>query len=429
MLRWREEFVKHPIFTTIKLFGEVESLDIKIEDPLLESERIRFSKFFKFFEITISSLDPDLAPIDLLSQIQNTLHSHNAIATATSLIRGQNPVLLSDLNTQISPSLSYIFQLSSAPRRRDTTKLDQLSASEGFERFSKRADERLKRIESITSEIEAKVASTFTRFEDIVARSVANSEAFQERLSSWNAQHNDALLQMKEAFSKEQIEIKRDSTAALTLLQETIKRDAQSLLEEQQKEINAGREYADRMLSSLLNDAKEKHSLILKFYELTAVDSVTGGHKKIADREYTSARNWRYITIGTISAAVVWVLLSIFSFPPVLEPVQLFWLSIAKSVSLTGLLLSFAVYASKQSTLHRRNEAKARSFFLKVQAFDPFVANLPSDKQSELREALSTRIFVGDEDGMDNNKGSSPDFEGMDKLVDIVGKLKSIFSK
>lgn len=88
-------------------------------------------------------------------------------------------------------------------------------------------------------------------------------------------------------------------------------------------------------------------------------------------------------------------MIAIWLFKPDLEPERLFWSEIFKGLSLTALLISTAVYASKQSTLHRLNERRARSFFLQVQAFDPFISDLPEDKKVALKEILSGKIFGG----------------------------------
>lgn len=428
-MRWKEEFTKHPIHTTIKMLDEAANLKLKIDTSLLESERVRFEKFSRYLRDAVKQVDPDLAPIDLLTQVNNTLNSHNVLNTLTALIRSQNPELLRELNSQVAPSLSYVAQLASATRKRDTSRIELEAATESLERFSQRSEQRIIQVEELATSIEKRLATSTAIFEEIVEKNRIISDEFQERVRQWNAQQSETLLQVKSDFSKEQIEIRKEGSAAILAAQESVKKELLNYFEEQKTTLSQERLNMQGTLDTLIQEAQQKHLQILDFYKLTAVDSVTGGHKNIADREYTSARNWRYMTLASVSAAALWILLSIFCFQPVLEPPRLFWLSIAKSLSLTAILVSFAVYASKQSSLHRRNEAKARAFFLQVQAFDPFVASLPIEKQTELKEALSTRIF-----GVDNSdQGAQPmaeaNLDGLERLLDVGEKLKKLVSR
>jgi hypothetical protein len=171
------------------------------------------------------------------------------------------------------------------------------------------------------------------------------------------------------------------------------------------------------------------HEKVRQLYSLVAHDAVTGGHKEIADREFRAAKNWRRATVATIGVTMAWLLYSMFCVEPITEPEREFWLHLGKSVSLTALMLSFGVYASKQSALHRVSERRARAFFLQVQAFDPFIASLePADRQ-ELKKALSTRIFGPDDPQHDKAILDNGDFKSLDKLLSVMESFKKLFGK
>jgi hypothetical protein len=159
---------------------------------------------------------------------------------------------------------------------------------------------------------------------------------------------------------------------------------------------------------------------------LVARDSVTGGHKEIADREFRAAETWRRITIASLVVAAAWITFSLFFTTPVLEPERAFWLGVGKSISLTVLLVSFAVYASKQASIHRLNERKARAFFLQVQAFDPFIASLPEETRVALKQALSSRIFGADDSEGDKQVLEAGELKTFDRFLDLAERLKKL---
>ena len=131
-------------------------------------------------------------------------------------------------------------------------------------------------------------------------------------------------------------------------------------------------------------------------------------------------------TVACVVITAIWLTYSLFCLTPTLNPERLFWIQVAKSVALTALLLSFAVYASRQSILHRISERKARSFFLQVQAFDPFIAALPEETpRHAMKEELSKRIFGPEESAEAPLAMNRSEFKGIKTMIGLLGDLKS----
>lgn len=173
-----------------------------------------------------------------------------------------------------------------------------------------------------------------------------------------------------------------------------------------------------------MKSVEDLHQKIKNLHGLVATDSVSGGHQKIADREQAAATFWRHVAVGSIGCAIVWLLCTLFYLTPTLYPERLFWLQIGKSISLTALLLTLAVYASKQAALHRTNERRFRSFFLQVQAFDPFIESLSEADKQELKKALSERIFGPDEAKTDDAVLDQPSLNVVKELMAGLAKIK-----
>lgn len=429
MQRWADEFSKAPIFTTIKNLRACLDVELVEADPVTEIERLRFAKYVNFLDQTVTELDPDLAPLDVLSTINNALSSHGATATATRLISSQDANLFRELNTQVDPTLSYLNQLSRNLESGIGRKSDLDVASISFEKFSRKISETSRRLSREVEDVK-KSALEAVALIQTSSQEIAKSQlAFEAKLADWNAQQTELMAQQKADFASEQSNQKIAHSVVVRRELDDFSLKLKTFHAEQEQLMEKSRNELDVNMAASIKQAQIYLEKIENFYEMTAVTSVTGGHKNVADREYKSAFEWRTATLVFVAFTVAWVLLSYFFFTPQIDPPELFWLGVGKSVSLTAILISLAVYASKQSSLHRRNETKARAFFLQVQAFDPFVANLPAEKQTELKEALSARIFGVDEHTRDQSSKEEANFEGFDKFFYVAEKIKGLISK
>jgi len=415
MQRWQDELIKHPIHTTLKQFIDVLEAEIEIDDPILTTEKARFSKFTRLLSDTLHSLEPDLAPIDLLNQVQNQLNSHGAINTAQALSQSRDPNQFRSLNDQINPSLSYITQLRAAAIGKDTKKSDTEAATVGMESLARNISKKRTEYENAVDKAVAKIEDAERQIAVLRTNTEAAKQTFDESLTTWSATANATIEENKTRLSE-----------GLTEFQNKSREQLEKFFKSQDDEANKKQEDLSSRLRAIIDDSQIKHKEILELYKLVARDSITGGHKQIADREYIAAQTWRRATIGSIIATALWIGYSLFFMEHVVEPEIVFWLQIGKSVSLTALFISFAVYASTQAALHRVNERKARSFFLQVQAFDPFIESLPDEKRIELKQALTARIFGSDESEHEKAMLENGGFKTIDRAFDIIEKAKKL---
>lgn len=418
MQRWQDELTKHPINTSLKQFSDAFEAEIEIDDPILITEKARFGKFTSLLRDTINRLDPDLAPIDLLNQLQSQLQNHGVLDAAKNLVRERNPQRFRELNDQVNPSLSYITQLRAAAIGKDTKKSDTEAASVSLEALTRSISRKRAEYDKAVNNAAGKIEEAEVRIRGLAENADAAKHSFDERLNAWTAEANAAIEENRKKVSNGLAEIQNSSKDQL-----------QAFFAKQDVEAELKQEALSNQLRDIIADAESKHANILELYKLVARDSITGGHKQIADREYSAAQNWRRATIGSIIATAAWLGYSLFCLEPVTEPEIVFWLQVAKSVSLTALFISFAVYASKQAALHRVNERKARSFFLQVQAFDPFIENLPEEKRIELKQALSARIFGSDDSEHEKAMLENGDFKSIDRAFDLIEKAKKLVGK
>ena len=429
MQRWQQQLSKHPLNTVLNRFEEQASRELDDIDDVAFIEQARFLKVVKLAKQVLKSIDPEIAPIDLLDQLHNQIKSHGVINTIEQFANNSDPRLFNAMNEQINPALSYLYQLSSLKFARSTRKADIDAATFSFESFARKTKESFLAFKAEAEATLAEAKQSADSVTSISAKADAIEAGINKTIEEWNSSSSSALNSQKSDFaSDKQI---RDEKFAKEMdeFREKFRAESETLIESNNVALIEKQSLFDKAIEEINKDAQKRHDDIVKLHNLVAHDSVTGGYKSIADREYDAAQLWRKGAIACIIATIVWLLISLFCFKPTLYPEKLFWMQVAKSVSLTALLLSFAVYASKQSTLHRINERKSRTFFLQVQAFDPFIANLPEEAQRALKEELSKRIFGADDHSQDSNLMEKAEFKGIERGIDLLGQLHKIVGK
>ena len=426
--RWQDELAKHPIHTILNSFQEQVERDIGTIDPVQEMERVRFAKVTRMMQRVIADLDPELAPTDTLNQLINTLQNHGVTNTIATFAQSPNPGLFQQANNQINPSLSYVYQLASLKSARIAREVDVEVASSSFELFAEATKREYDKISASTSAGLAKIDSATAEIATVSDKAKAIESAINAKLSELESRSNSLITQQSTDFSTAQSKRQTDFLDLFASVRTEADQKSKAIFLDLNGTIEKAQKSTDEKVSALLHEAEEKHKAILELYNLSAKDSVSGGYQSFADREYSSAEFWRYVTIGSAVVALLWVGASYFYFTPGDEPDRVFWIKLAKSVSITALLLSIAVYASRQSTLHRFNERRARTFSLQVQAFDPFIASLPGDMQDRLKEEMSKRIFGSDDHELQNLLKSS-DFESLDKATWLSQVLPLLIGK
>jgi len=140
-------------------------------------------------------------------------------------------------------------------------------------------------------------------------------------------------------------------------------------------------------------DMKAKHEAIREIHGLVGTDGVAGGYQKGATDEMTAANFWRWMSMGALAVAAIWILVKYFMGFDLTPAGEVNWAEVVTAASLTLILLGAAGYAARQSKLHRETEQQMRWFALEVKAIDPFLSSLPVEQQNELKNQLSQKLF------------------------------------
>jgi hypothetical protein len=190
MQRWQEEFSKHPIHATLKILKESASAEQTIADPVRETERARLLKIIGVMERAVGDLDPDLAPIDILGALNNQIHQSGAINSVRSFGSSGNSSHLQDANSQITPALGYVYQLSALRSGRSPRQSDLEAATTSFERFSKVVSDKLAELEDRATRAVEKIDQAASSIREAQADSETLSTQFKENILEWSNQRN-----------------------------------------------------------------------------------------------------------------------------------------------------------------------------------------------------------------------------------------------
>lgn len=213
----------------------------------------------------------------------------------------------------------------------------------------------------------------------------------EEALSTFGTQSNSELTTAKTMF---------DTTAQDTV--EAVKAQGDTALvafnTEREAASTSYRETADAIITKL-EELRDQAANLVGVVTGTA----TAGHfKDVAEKEKTTADNWRK---GTVVSVAFVVLIGIWTLLAAASGASFGWDRLAAKAFVSIPLAALAGYAGKQSGGHRAAERQARHSQLQLAALEPFVEALDGEQANQVRLELARHLFgpppavpVGDDD-------------------------------
>ncbi len=150
----------------------------------------------------------------------------------------------------------------------------------------------------------------------------------------------------------------------------------------------------------------------------TIADRVLAGdYGEHADSERKSADRLRYAAGASFALGAVFAVWA--SFAAASDP-GITWQRLVAKLATTVVFAGLGGYLASQSAEHRHEERRVRRRFLDLKGLGPFIAQLPPEKQAEIRDELSLRAFFEPEPA----PAPRPPRRGLS--VDDAGKLFSM---
>ncbi len=146
----------------------------------------------------------------------------------------------------------------------------------------------------------------------------------------------------------------------------------------------------EKQASDTINSLNSKLAEANKIVNIVGNVGVTGNYQNIANENKKSADNYRRIALGfmvIMSGLLIWSIIEISKNGE---------FNLYKSLVriLAAAVLTYpAVYASRESTKHRKLETQNRNLELELASIGPFIELLPEDKKQKIKEDLVNKYF------------------------------------
>lgn len=424
MSRWKTDFEKHAIHETLRQTVEWLNIDVENTDAAFEEERRRLKKVLVEIQKIVSGLDGDFFPQQWLDQINQHLRHQNFFQQLQSY--SSNPQIghLQTANNHITQYAPQVFHLASMSRPVESAKVIKeaenafASFSESMEVTANNIDARFSRSEEALTAIDEKAVALEHQLDGL-------GTSANERLAEWQNDFTQRQTNRAQEHSDAQIERDKKFEELLSEWKKTVETQRTEISKEQADKLHATLDHFKKTGETVLTDVNEKHQSVLEIHKLVGRDSVAGGYQKSAGEEKAEANRWRWISLGCLLAAVIWLVIKYWSGFEQVEGGGLNWPEIITAASLTAIFLVAAGYTSKQSKIHRDNEKQLRSYALETKALDPFIASLEPEQQQAIKAELVRRMF-GQQNSEAAGKSTSVD-DGtvktmLDKLPDALAQ-------
>lgn len=414
MSRWSNDFDNHPLHETLRQTAELLDVDTKALETDHQDELRRLKKVVENLREIVAGLDAEFVPQAWLDQINQHLRNPNFFQQVQNNAATPQLGALQSANnhiTQYAPQIYHLAAMSRLPESQEVIR----HSEDAFKSLSSSMDEFLRDTRKKLEETDAQNTELKNKSNELSHRLESLSTDTEARLSEWQSDFTEKQTARAEEYSGAQIEREAKFEELLSDWRTKVDSQHEAIGKAQIDKLTALLKSFKQQGEATLEDVREKHQAVLEIHKLVGRDSVAGGYQSSAGEEKKEADLWRWISMGALAAAVIWLGFRYWMGFEQNENGALNWANITTAASLTAILLVTAGYASRQSKLHRDNEKQMRSFALETKALDPFMASLEESDQRRIKAELIGRMF-----GQQHNQVSG----GASRIDD--GTLQSI---
>ena len=183
------------------------------------------------------------------------------------------------------------------------------------------------------------------------------------------------------------------------------------VFEEQVKKIEAESKEAIKRLNNKLSEAN-------KIVNIVGNVGVTGNYQNIANENKKSADNFRIIALVFMAIMSVLIICSIVE----LSSSEFNLYKSLVRILGAAVLTYPAIYASRESTKHRKLETQNRRIELELASIGPFIELLADDKKQAIKEELVKKYF-GNHIHEETNDDENISLVGLEKILNLVSQL------
>lgn len=411
MSEWADRIEASPVWDRVLgVRAQVEQITVTPEDaPEVASDLVRLKTVLDSTEEALRASDPLLLTPGPLASIDSALQQLSTELTAFETDRGRGH--LANANAHADSILSSLAQFQFAQRSSADT-------VEALETVRKRSEQTL----TVLLDHERSLGERLGQLDASVQAATQEISAQKGRLDAAIAEYQQ---QFSTAESARQNQVAEALKAHSQRLDQALA-DSQKLLLDSQQE-------ATKRLEALLEKINERADTYQKGVEKSGTDFVAQ-----LDAFRVKAENLLHV-IGSLGmageyqkaansgrrGAIVWQAIAAFSMVGLIffavlaysaaQADEIRWGSVATRAFVTVTFGILAAYAARQADRYGEVEVVNRRYQLELSSIDPYLANLPAEKQREVKVELAKKLFGNPLSVLSNSPSSPKQFSATGK--------------
>ena len=370
--------VHSAIQNTIELLGQIDTDE---DDPIENIIEIRrLDKMINFIKDNIDAIDPEILPINqsvsvfnnINQQIQNVNAHLNRYVSNGTIGELQNANSYIDNAAAQMINLNYIKTKSTAKAIANSTK-----------RYNEKTEELLISQNNIIKDFKEEREELISEIEAVKELNNNLKDIIDEMKEDIEGKYED--------YKSEFDEYKELKDGELDGKIKSIRTEYDTLDENLNEKFEEKIESIDENVSEYIESLEEKKNKASEILQIIGNIGVTGDFQNNAINEKKNADYLRVFALIFMVLAVGGAITIIF----LAQAKDFDWQYLLLKLLTTTTLTIPATYAAKESSKHRQMERRYRKMQLELATIDPFIDDLPNDKQIELKTELTSKIFGG----------------------------------
>ena len=400
--QWTTRFENHPVHAALDNVSKLleKASESAKEDPAAQDSIARIEQIHGMAVRAVKSLDPYLAPIGNLNNVNSYLS--NQTTEITNYTNNKNVQHLVNANTQSDNMLAQLPALSPIQ-----TPADIEGVKESVSSFRMSAAQHLRYLEADVKTLRSKIAKLTQKADEVVSE-VANQKGrvdsaisgFQQQFSTAESARAESFAQSEKTRSDKFTEASEARAGSAEALRASLSTEidksksrwqSQSgkLLKDHKEEFDRLRTALDTEANGLIESINATREEAEKVTGVIANTGMVSGYQNIANQERTAARFFQGLALISMAGLVVFAVLAFTGAVADGFDLGQFGAKVFAAVSF-GVL---AAYAARQADVHQSNERHNRKMELELASVGPFLAQLPDETQFEVKKALADRMF------------------------------------
>lgn len=376
----------------LKTLDEIDSTNL----TAIQIEMVgRISTTFEFLKETFDKADPWLISTNTLANMNSSITQ--ILNELTSFSNDRNQQRLTNILSQLEALLPYFPQVlvTKSPEEIEGIRSSVI-------KFRQSVGQYLSHLEKDINETSTAFNKNKEKLNDFANSIESQKSRIDSIVSDFQNQFLQGQTQRTEEFN---VFLKRVEEDFKGVYNANINTFDQMISTQQESfdNLNNGFEQQvdtqQKSFDNLIDDLKTKfqteldqiHAMNKEAEKIVGIISMKGlahGYQKIANDEGKKAHWWNLGSIGSMIAVIVFGVFFL-----LMHEGSFDWTTLVSRIVLTGVGLTLFTYCAKQAKNHRNEERRNRKIELELASLDPYIKDLDTDKQKEVKENLVEKYF------------------------------------